>query len=174
METFFNESVAASLQYFTFPLELIGVTLALIELRFPKTAAYLTRQIERASMPLQALRSGSDAMIERSLATLLTRLLTLGYVILSAIYAVTIISRLIDRGFEPEWLIGVFINYLVVAVILTVALVILGLTLFFVVIGGSDFARRFVAGRAIGTLGIIIAGLGLLGELYQFLHQIAQ
>jgi hypothetical protein len=51
-------------------------------------------------------------------------------------------------------------------------LVIRGLTLFFLVVGGSDFAQRFVAGRAIGTLGILIAGLGLLGELYQFVTQL--
>ena len=44
--------------------------------------------------------------------------------------------------------------------------------MYFLVVGGSDFARRFVAGRAIGTLGILIAGLGLLGELYQLLTQI--
>jgi hypothetical protein len=30
------------------------------------------------------------------------------------------------------------------------------------------FADAFVEGRAVGTLGIIIAGFGVLGEAYQF------
>ena len=47
MDGFFNDAVAARLQYFTFPLELIGLSLALIEVRIPKTAEYLTRQIEK-------------------------------------------------------------------------------------------------------------------------------
>ena len=55
---------------------------------------------------------------------------------------------------------------------LTITLVIIGITTFFLVVGGTDFAKRFVAGRAIGTLGILIAGLGLLGELYQFVTQL--
>ncbi len=173
MESFFNEAVAARLQYVTFPLELIGLTLALIEVRFPKAAAYLTRQIERLSMPIEDLRSGNDATVGKSLETLLSRILKAGFGILTVIYLVKIVYGLLSSGFDLKWLTGVFIGYLVFAIIMTVALVIIGLTMFFLVVGGSDFARRFVAGRAIGTLGILIAGLGLLGELYQFLTQIA-
>jgi hypothetical protein len=61
MEVLFKESLAARLQYVTFPLELIGFTLALIEVRFPKAAAYLTGRIELLSMPLQELRAGEVA-----------------------------------------------------------------------------------------------------------------
>jgi len=175
MGTFFNEAVAASLQYVTFPLELIGLTLALIEVRFPKSAAYLTRQIERLSAPMQELRSdrpGSESMMERSLGVLLSRMLKTGYYILTAIYIAKLIYQLLSRGPEAGWLLGLFISYVISGVIMTIALLVLGLTIFFLVVGGSDFARRFVAGRAIGTLGILIAGIGLLGELYQLLTQI--
>lgn len=175
METFFNETIAARLQYVTFPLELIGLTLALIEVRFPKAAAYLTRQIERLSVPMQELRSGesgSESVMERSLGALLSRILKAGFYILTAIYGVKLVYRLFSRGPAPDWLVGMFISYLISAIVMTVALVVLGLTMFFLVVGGSDFARRFVAGRAIGTLGILIAGLGLFGELYQFLTQL--
>ena len=34
------------------------------------------------------------------------------------------------------------------------------------------FADSFVEGRAVGTLGIIIAGFGMLGEAYQFTTQL--
>lgn len=174
MGSFFSEEVAASLQYVTFPLELVGLTLALIEVRFPKLAAYITRQIERLSGPMQELRSdrpGSDSMMERSLGTLLSRLLKAGYYVLTAIYIAKLIYPLLSRGPEAGWLIGLLIGYVISGVIMTVALLVLGVTVFFLVVGGSDFARRFVAGRAIGTLGILIAGIGLLGELYQLLTQ---
>ena len=39
METLFDERIAAGLQYATFPLELIGLTLALFEVRFPGVTA---------------------------------------------------------------------------------------------------------------------------------------
>ena len=175
METFFNETVAAGLQYVTFPLELIGLTLALIEVRFPKLAAYLTEQIEQLSAPMRDLRSdesSGESMMERSLGLLLSRVLRTGYYILTAIYIAKLIYQLIDRGPETSWLIGLLISYIVSGVVLTIALLVLGLTMYFLVVGGSDFARRFVAGRAIGTLGILIAGIGLLGELYQLLTQI--
>ncbi len=175
METFFNETVAAGLQYVTFPLELIGLTLALIEVRFPRLAAYLTQQIEQLSAPMRDLRSeqsGGESMMERSLGLLLSRVLRTGFYILTAIYTVKLIYQLLDRGPETGWLIGLLTSYIVSAVIMTIALLVLGLTMFFLVVGGSEFARRFVAGRAIGTLGILIAGTGLLGELYQLLTQI--
>jgi len=175
METLFDVTFAARLQYVTFPLELTGLALALIEVRFPRVAESLTRQIERLSMPFEELRSGQsgrESVMERSLETLLSRVLKTGFYVLSAFYGAVLIYQLLSRTPDLNWLIGFAIGYLVSAVVITIALVILGLTVFFLVVGGSDFARRFVAGRAIGTLGILIAGLGLLGELYQLLTQL--
>ncbi len=177
MGSFFNESVAASLQYVTLPLELVGLTLALIEVRFPNTAANLTRQIERLSAPVRELRSGepgSAALMEKSLGALLARVLKAGYYVLTVVYAVMAGYQLIRHGYDASDLIGLFISYVVTGVIMTVALLVIGLTVFFLVVGGSDFARRFVAGRAIGTLGILIAGVGLLGEVYQLVTQIVR
>lgn len=175
METLFNETVAAGLQYVTFPLELIGLTLALIEVRFPALAANLTQKIEQLSAPIRDLRSdqsGSESLMERSLGLLLSRVLWAGYFVLTAIYTAKLTYQLFERGSETSGLMGLLISYVVSGVIMTIALLILGLTMYFLVVGGSDFARRFVAGRAIGTLGILIAGIGLLGELYQLLTQI--
>ncbi len=94
------------------------------------------------------------------------------FYILTAVYGTKLVYQLLSRGPEPDWLVGMFFSYLISSIIMTIARVLLGLTIFFLVVGGSGFSLRFVAGRAIGTLGIIIAGLGLLGELYQLLTQI--
>lgn len=175
-EPIFSEVLAARLQYVTFPLELIGLALALIEVRFPEAAKFLTRQIERLSAPMQSLRSDrsdSDSTMERSLGALLSRMIKAGFYVLTALYGGTLVYRLLTTEPEAGWLIEMLFGYVVSGVTLTVALVVIGVTIFFLVVGGSDFARRFVAGRAIGTLGILIAGLGLLGELYQLLTQLS-
>lgn len=175
MDLVFNESLSARLQYFTLPLEMIGLALALIEIRFPAAAAFLTQQIERLAMPMEALRSGEsrpESLMERSLATLLARILKVGLGVLTLIYGVRGLYGLISRWPELSWLVGFGIGYLISAVALTITLVLIGVTTFFLVVGGTDFAQRFVAGRAVGTLGILIACLGLLGELYQFVTQL--
>ncbi len=175
MEQLFNEALAARLQYLTLPLELIGLTLALIEIRFPKAAEYLTRRIEQLAMPMEAMRageSGPESLMERSLETMLRRILKAGLGLLTLIYLVQGVYTLIALWPEFGWLIGFGVGYLITAIVLTITLVLIGVTTFFLVVGGSDFAQRFVAGRAIGTLGILIAGLGLLGELYQFVTQL--
>ena len=84
--------------------------------------------------------------------------ITAGSIALTAFYFVLLAYLLISRWPDLGWLLGFGIDYVVSVIVAIVSLVILGLTVFFVVVGGSDFARRFVAGRAIGTLGILIAG----------------
>ncbi|MCZ6656507.1 MAG: hypothetical protein O7C67_04370 [Gammaproteobacteria bacterium] len=41
-----------------------------------------------------------------------------------------------------------------------------------IVLGIMFFAVKFVTNRAVGTLGIIIAGFGVLGEAYQLTTQL--
>ena len=54
----FSNNVAFTLQYFTFPLELIGLTLATIEVRYPGTARtiaqYITDRVTSAQLDEQA------------------------------------------------------------------------------------------------------------------------
>ena len=46
------------------------------------------------------------------------------------------------------------------------------LTIYIVSLTIVKFASDFVEGRTVGTLGIIIAGFGVLGEAYQFTTQL--
>ena len=175
MNKFFDPVIAGHLQLVTFPLEVIGVALALIEVRFPRATAWLTQRIERLATPMEELRagrSGRGSLTERSLAAFLTRVLRAGLALLSGLF----LGRLAWLLFGPEsyetWLFGFLLSYLVSTVVMTVTLVLLGVTTFFFVVGSSDFVNRFVAGRAIGTLGILIASIGLLGELYQLMSRL--
>ena len=173
MESFFNEAVASRLQYLTFPLEVCGIALALIELRFPETAAKLTQHIERFATPLDPAKAvEGESPIEASLAVFLPRLLRAGTYALTAVYALRLLYGLITRWPDTGWLPGFLLGYVIWSVIVVVLLIVLGIITFFMVVGGSAFVQRFVAGRAVGTLGLLIAGLGLLGELYQFVTQL--
>ena len=174
---FFNPSTAATLQYISFPLEVIGLTLALIEVRFPTTAARMTRTVERLAQPVDELRHGrptgaGEMEIERALGTLLQRVLTVGFVVLFGYFAIRTLVDAMTGALAADWLVGTFITLIVTSIITAVGLTLFSVIVYFTVIGGSDFARRFVAGRAIGTLGILIAGCGVLLEGYQFLQQI--
>jgi hypothetical protein len=168
----FNDSIATQLQYFTLPLELLGITLAYIELRLPKTAARITRWIERMATPIESLRESqadAEATIERSLVAFLTRLIRFGVFVVAGVFLIRLFLRLANTGFSGSLLLAWAINVTVSVIVTIVALVVIGVTAYFFVVGGSDFVKRFVAGRAIGTLGIVLASFGLLGEFYQFL-----
>ncbi|XOV89734.1 MAG: hypothetical protein ACFHX7_07580 [Pseudomonadota bacterium] len=175
MSSMFDPDVAAALQYVTLPLELIGLLLALIEVRFPRAAASLTRQIARLAAPMEALRSDEPfdrtAPIERSLGLLLRRVIHAGFLLLTLFFLLQMGIGLLQGEAGVGWLLGFLIGYLIAGIIMTVMLVVVCVVTYFLVISSSDFAQRFVAGHAIGTLGILIAGLGLLGEVYQLLTQ---
>jgi hypothetical protein len=67
------------------------------------------------------------------------------------------------------WLIPELISHVILLIVVTLVLLLLSLLLYFTVVGGSDFATRFVEGRAVGTLGIMLAALGFALESYQLL-----
>lgn len=121
--------MATTLQYYTFPLELIGLTLATIEVRFPRTAKRLAKYINK-------------------------------------------------RGPRKELLIGLWIPVAIVLVLLVtfnesvVRSLLPGVVLTFVLAAVYTISSNWVNGREVGTLGIIIAGFGVLGEAYQFTTQL--
>ena len=106
------------------------------------------------------------SVLDRSPATFLSRVLQAGFYLLSTPFIIAFVLRIIEHCSASDWLLGFAVSYISANVGMTVFLVTLGLATFFLVIGGSYFMQRFVAGRAIGTLGVLIAGLGLMGELF--------
>jgi len=85
----------------------------------------------------------------------------------AGIYLMQLLAGVLNSGFSVDKLIVWAVNVAVTIITVVIVLVILGVTAFFVVVGGSDLVNRFVAGRAVGTLGVVLAAVGLLGETYQ-------
>ena len=146
---FFSNEMANTLQYFTFPMEVVGLTLAAIEVRFPGTAELLADRVSD-------WRSLMGGKIEHPLRFLL---------IAAAIFVTTVSFGILQKDMSLNiWLLYSFQSFIyVTSFVICLPIVLAPLLL---------IAQKFVEGRTVGTLGIIIAGFGVLGEAYQFTTQL--
>jgi len=167
MEIFSNE-IATTLQYFTFPLEVIGLTLATIELKFPS----LTNRIGAyfADVEMQSKKrsfwiiddvpkwSPFYKLSKQSRRRVVITILTLAMVT----FVFVTIQMVREGQFLPA---AGFTGLLLVSLVL-------GYGLEKLMAAFYQFINTWVGGRTVGTLGIIIAGFGVLGEAYQFTTQL--
>jgi hypothetical protein len=150
MDGFFSNEISNTLQMFTFPMEVIGLTLAAIEVRFPVIAAKIQLSIEDD-------KSQTTAELERGIIRTIKT------------------SRILHVVLLMYFLWAVFIGYstgkIAGGLFLAAAPIILIPFLYLIIwlsVKGSTFLLNWVPDRSVGTLGIIIAGFGVLGEAYQF------
>ena len=139
MNDMFTNAIADTVQLFSLPLEVVGLALALIEVRLPTIAGKITTEINRFISDLLAENSTRAKLFVVWICSALLAA-TLRYIIETGVLGVTNLRQLIA-----------------VAVFFTLVLTV---GIFFI-------CDRWVPGRAIGTLGLILAGLGVLGEGYQ-------
>ena len=182
-----RNEIAATLQYFTFPLEVVGLTLAVIEIRFPSSARKIEAVItsygsfhssrnEKKQIEDQQAGEVYGRTISKMFGLDVSRyggvtrqvIMSIGGM-LTAFALVTIFFSL-KGGISGEWL----MNHpsIVQAIFALTGVAMIGFGLYSSSDVLSRFAVSFVEGRAVGTLGIIIAGFGVLGEAYQFTTQL--
>lgn len=104
-----------------------------------------------------------------SLGKILHNVLTLGTYPVSALFAFNAIKILISDGFSIAWFIPQLMGFVISLIAVCLLLTLVSVALYFAVVTGSDFATRFVEGRAVGTLGIILATVGVVLETFQLL-----
>ena len=174
---FFTSEIAYTLQYISFPLEVIGLTLATIEVRFPDIATSIVRFIrtewDSISTPEPMQRSEyANSLVwfyYKSDYWIRTHwIFVFGTILLATplILAVPLAEVIIDLNGSEIVKLASFTGITIV----------IGAAAFFapVIILVFCFwaALKWVNGREVGTLGIIIAGFGVLGEAYQFTTQL--
>lgn len=182
MASILNQAAAETLQYISFPLEVIGLALAMIEVRFPQTAQRMTQLFVKLAEPLSQVREtgGDTTLMAHNLGALLSMLIRLAltglFIVLVLRFVTTLAHSLFTGQASGEVIlvnaVSTFVSLIVLSVLFSVAISIAVISMFFVVTGASDFSQRFVQGRAVGTMGILIAGLGVLGEGYQLIVQL--
>lgn len=146
--TFFSSEISDQLQLVTFPLEVFGLTLALVEVRFPRMANAVAERIRIESIAFQKGLTMKSKAISWLLPFLPSGLRT------------RLVSMLI--------LLFPFI-VLFVAPIDPITLPLVSVLAVIVAIWASV---RWIPDKPVGTLGIFVAGLGVLGEGYQFTVQL--
>jgi hypothetical protein len=178
----FNEDTAAFLQYFTFPLEVIGISLALIEVRFQNLTRRLNLRLKRTYDLIKAsekrfyekhlwLKSindkvGTDLPAPGWLQTFFFGLIITAIIAASAVIASKVLR---DQGLLTPYIHEanrlLFMDFIV-------WIYFPGFVLTTIILLMLIFTVRFVEDRAVGTVGILIASLGLIGEAYQLAPQI--
>ncbi|MDH5599483.1 MAG: hypothetical protein OEY34_10185 [Cyclobacteriaceae bacterium] len=158
--TFFNDTVSDIFQFITINLELVGLTLAFIEIKLPNTA----NKIERGMFTAETkVRNFGEQMISHKMfSSLITLCIFVGF-----FFEIPAAAGFFDEVFPPNVL--KFMDYLLYFSIVVTLLVLIG---FGVILFGEFMAalNRFSNGKAIGALGVLLASLGLVGEIYQVIN----
>ena len=172
--TFFSNEIASMLQYFTFPLEVVGLTLATIEMRFPVMASRINGYFLEEGSYQEAMSKNSilGALLQPEVPPVgplrnLTRsqMRALGITMVGTIVGIFLLTAffMVRQG-----------HYL--PAFITVVALPMMIPVTYITVGISHrlyrFVNTWVPGRTVGTLGISLASVGVLGEAYQFTAQL--
>ena len=183
MEIFSNE-VASTLQYFTFPLEVVGLILATIEVRFPEVAARISQFIKhewanfvevKEILPQPPFREDYSNMLSwmndyldywraTTSVTIQSLIFFIGFILVPMLIVSTIMFPSITGMQLVEMIFGVLVEFAAGVTPWVFPIVVISVSLW--------ASAKWVEEREVGTLGIIIAGFGVLGEAYQFTTQL--
>jgi len=199
MDGFFSAEISNTLQMITFPLEVVGLSLAAIEVRFPLLAArmgeFLLRDYEKAlvNFSLKTFLGNFFHPISRSnrlknslpapYLLMLDKLAWLSYIIVIFTVFYFSLYPLYTIG-HPEPALAEYNDFLLVEILpkmlpdssfrifgiafLVFSPMLVAILAPLLMMSLYRFLNHWVPGRTVGTLGILIAGFGVLGESYQF------
>lgn len=168
-----SPEIADRLQFVTLPLEVIGLLLAAIEVRFASLTRWLNlRLVGLHDAVVRSDLGWREAHPRLARMTVWERfhvpMPAVLHVMMVALVVLAVVGALVLRGIEampalsdletPRLIFDRFAMWLYLPV--------LGATA--VVTASIRFVVSFAKDRAVGTLGLVIAGFGVLGEVYQF------
>jgi hypothetical protein len=154
LNSLFRDSWADGVQLVSFPLEVIGLLLAWIEVRRPRVAARITELL------IEIGRTGRFFYTNRDIEPLALRLFTLFHLVVLVAFWLSLL--VVDWHLPADPLPRLAVLIIALALPVTSASVLLRLTA-----GVLGVLSRFSGGRALGALGFLLACVGVLGEAYQ-------
>ena len=161
---FFNQTTSNYIQFVSMFLEIIGITLAYIEIRYKPLA---TRIEEKILEEETRIKNVASKLLKNSFfSALITIFITVVFFI-----EIPYLAGLFDKIVPPEW------EEVKLAVIWASFPIIILFLLGFVFILMSDFVswlNHFSNGHAIGAFGVVLTFLGLIGQTYQVITMFVQ
>lgn len=154
---FFNETASQYLQFISMVFEVVGITLAYIEIRYKP----LANQIEQKILAEESrIKDFAYKLIENKLSvTLITVFITIVFFV-EIPYLVGFFDRIIPNDWKNIETIVIWATFpIIIMFIILIGLILMG-----------DFVswlNHFSEGHAIGALGVVVTFLGLLGDTYQ-------
>lgn len=180
--TVFNDQAAVVVQLASLPLEVAGLTLAFIEVRKPSVADAIEAGIDHAAgWCEQMIRRFAPRDGTGPLALAFMALVAMGFAIAAGRFLLWAGGYIWERE-KPWWdppvfdyvvslvsyatIVPLFLLAVIASMWLALALALLSLRTISLVLRGLD---RYAHGRALGAFGLILASMGLVGEMYQVL-----
>jgi len=154
---FFNHSTSEYIQFISMFLEVIGISLAYIEIRYKPLATRIEMKILKEEIRIKDF--ATRLLKNRLFSALITIFITVVFFI-----EIPYLAGLFDKIVPQEW------EEVKLAVIWASFPIIILFALGFCFILMSDFIswlNHFSDGHAIGALGVVVTFLGLMGETYQ-------
>ncbi|MEQ9404796.1 MAG: hypothetical protein RIM99_14485 [Cyclobacteriaceae bacterium] len=179
--SFFNESTANSIQLISAPLEVLGLSLAFIELFRKKLAKSIE---EKLNLFHGTIESWTTNLVLSSMARFFysevrsikdgRRKVKLASKVFYSLLTTIIVFSIVSYSFDPFWLANKFqlvpsnfdrisievMNYFIRIVLIPISIVFW----FGLYISKLD---KLTGGSALGSIGLLIASIGVLGEAYQ-------
>lgn len=156
---FFNETTSNYLQFFSMIMEILGISLAYVEIKYKPFARRIETKILREE---HRIKKFAFKLMENKLFSALVTI----FIMIVFFFGIPYYAGFYDHILPPDmksiqntiiWVTAPFVFLFSAGM----GLIILG-----------DFVswlNRFSDGHAIGALGVVITGLGLTGEVYQVL-----
>ena len=153
----FNRNTSEYIQFISMVLEIIGITLAYIEIRYKPLANRIEQKILFEENRIKDF--AYDMLKNKLFSGLITVFVTVIFFI-----EIPYLAGFFDKIVPPEW------SNVKLAVIWSTLPVVTLFVLSVCFLLLSDFVswlNHFSNGHAIGALGVVVTFLGLLGETYQ-------
>jgi hypothetical protein len=156
---FFNETASNYIQFISMVFEVVGITLAYIEIRYKPLANKIETKLVNEE---GRIKEFAYKLLENKLSvTLITLFITMVFFI-EIPYLVGFYDRIIPESWKQ-------VEATVVWSTFPIIFLFIGLILSVLMGDFVSWLNRFSKGHAIGALGVVVTFLGLLGDSYQAL-----
>ena len=155
--TFFNETASQYIQFISMVFEVVGITLAYIEIRYKPFANKIEAKIQAEE---GRVKDFAYMLLKNKLSVaLITVFITMVFFI-----EIPYLAGFFDKIIPKDWK-----NIETAVIWLTFPIIVGFVGLTFAILMGDfvSWLNEFSEGHAIGALGVVITFVGLLGDSYQ-------